>query len=285
MRVCTSSFLLMTDRLTLFLPQVYSRKEPFQGEDLAFVLEQVSDSIVQKRPPYKDVCPQGVCQLVERCLSHDRSFRPDVKHIDTQLSMMNIEDVEPKQKSRSMQSKENRTSESVLYDIFPRHVADALKEGREVETEDHKLVTIFFSDIVNFTKYSQSMEPRKVANLLDRLYKAFDELSDLHGVMKVETIGDSWMGVTNLSGSQPDDHAARIARFSFDTMSAAGNILVDEDSPNLGSVVIRIGFHSGAWTRIQEIIALSHKKLLAQDHASLMLSVLAIPDTVSLVTL
>lgn len=192
-----------------------------------------------------DVCPPAICEMVSQCLAYDRKLRPPISDIDTRLSTMKVEGIEPKRQLNKTQSKRPRSSENVLYDIFPRHVADAIKEGREVETEDHELVTVFFSDIVDYTKYSQLLEPRKVANLLDRLYKVFDDLSDLHGVMKVETIGDSWMGVTNLSGSQPADHAARIARFSFETVHAAGNILIDEEDPNLGGVVIRVGFHSG----------------------------------------
>lgn len=36
----------------------------------------------------------------------------------------------------------------------------------------------FFSDIVGFTDISSKLDPHKVANLLDRLYNLFDELSD-----------------------------------------------------------------------------------------------------------
>lgn len=224
---------------------VYSRREPYEGQDIFFVCEQVSDPIVKMRPPYDQICTSEVSKLVEQCLKHDPQCRPTVLAIDEKVQTMEIEDVETETNLFSAQHSRRHSSEKLLYDIFPRHVADALKEGRQVETEDHELVTIFFSDIVNYTTYSQSLEPRKVANLLDRLYKAFDDLSDVHTVRKVETIGDSWMGVTNLSGSQPDDHAARVARFSFAALQIAGKTLIDEDDPELGYVVIRVGFHSG----------------------------------------
>jgi len=63
--------------------------------------------------------------------------------------------------------------------------------------ETHDNVTILFSDIVHFTNISQTLSPSKVCDMLDRLYVAFDELSSKHGVFKVETIGDAYMGVTN----------------------------------------------------------------------------------------
>ena len=50
-----------------------------------------------------------------------------------------------------------------LYDIFPRHIAEALRDGREVQAEEKEEVTIFFSDIVGFTNISAELEPRKVS--------------------------------------------------------------------------------------------------------------------------
>jgi hypothetical protein len=39
-------------------------------------------------------------------------------------------------------------------------------------------------------------------NMLDRLYTKFDLLSEKYDVFKVETIGDSYMAVTNLHKDQ-----------------------------------------------------------------------------------
>ena len=36
----------------------------------------------------------------------------------------------------------------MMYQLFPAHIADALKAGKKVEPESHELVTVFFSDIV-----------------------------------------------------------------------------------------------------------------------------------------
>ena len=80
--------------------------------------------------------------------------------------------------------------------------------------------------------------------MLDRLYTAFDQLADKHEVFKLETIGDAWVGVCNLRSSQPD-HAARIARFSIDAVEAARQTAIHLDRPELGTVKIRVGFHSG----------------------------------------
>jgi guanylate cyclase len=77
----------------------------------------------------------------------------------------------------------------VLLEVFPKHVAQALVAGRKVEPEHRESVTIFFSDVVGFTTISGTLPPDKVSCMLDRLYWKFDELSFLHSVFKVETIG------------------------------------------------------------------------------------------------
>jgi class 3 adenylate cyclase len=67
---------------------------------------------------------------------------------------------------------------------------------------------------------------------------------DKHKVYKLETIGDSWMGACNLTQDQ-SDHAARIARFSIDAIESAQATAIHPDQPELGTVKIRVGFHSG----------------------------------------
>jgi guanylate cyclase len=59
------------------------------------------------------------------------------------------------------------------------------------------MVTVFFSEIVNFTDISREVPAEKVCDMLGRLYESFDTLATKHEVFKVETIGDAWMGVTN----------------------------------------------------------------------------------------
>ena len=49
----------------------------------------------------------------------------------------------------------------------------------------------------------------------------------------------------SVEGNQDDTHVKRIAEFAVDAVAAAGNVLIDEDNPDLGYVHIRVGFHSG----------------------------------------
>lgn len=136
----------------------------------------------------------------------------------------------------------------LLRDIFPPHIADALREGRKVEQEKHECVTIFFSDIVGFSAISRDLTPDGVADMLDRLYSRFDELTRLHDIFKMETIGDAYMAAANLVKDQSASHVRRIADFAIDAIKVANRTQIDMDDPSKGCVEIRVGFHSGPVT-------------------------------------
>jgi class 3 adenylate cyclase len=80
----------------------------------------------------------------------------------------------------------------------------------------------------------------QVMLLLHQLFTRYDDLCKTHGVYKVETIGDCWMGATGLLADDPQ-HASRLVAFGTEMLAAAAGV----DSPLGGSVRVRIGVHSG----------------------------------------
>jgi len=129
-----------------------------------------------------------------------------------------------------------------------RHIAEKLMAGKRemIQPESRECVTIFFSDIVGFTDISAQLDPMRVSDMLHRLYTVFDALSTEYEVFKVETIGDAYMAVTNLvNEEQHNDHALRIAQFAIHAIEAADSTLIDTNNPDLGTIQIRVGFHSG----------------------------------------
>jgi len=229
------------------LYEIYSRKEPYEGEDPQLVLQQVCNPEINKRPPIPPTCPPKISAIMTECVHMDPELRPSFEEIDDRLKRLDVDSVEPGLNIISMQiSKQSRDrkNENLLLEVFPKKIADALKEGRKIEPEHHECVTIYFSDIVGFTNISSILTPMKVSDMLDRLYMKFDDLSRQHDVFKIETIGDAYMAVTNLVHHQ-EDHALRVAQFARDTIKAAAETLIDVDKPDLGYVNIRVGFNSG----------------------------------------
>ena len=227
--------------------EIYSREDPYKGEDFRTTLRKVCDRRVNKRPTIPAAMPPKFVDLMKKCWSPDPYFRPEAKDLDTGLLDMSQQDAEPLEeveKDGAVKIKERKTGD-MLYDLFPKHVADQLKAGKKVEPENHDEVTIIFSDIVHFTDISKALTPLKVSQMLDRLYLAFDTVARKHKVFKVETIGDAYLGVTNLEKKQMDCHAKNAALFAIDLVNESSKILIDEEDPSKGHINIRVGFHSG----------------------------------------
>lgn len=58
--------------------------------------------------------------------------------------------------------------------------------------------SILFSDIVGFTVLASSLSTKDVVMLLNELFSIFDNLVDMHGIYKVETIGAREQAPDNL---------------------------------------------------------------------------------------
>lgn len=221
-----------------------------EGEDYATVIKEVKDKRINKSPTVPSECPSNIKSLMLDCLLEDAEKRPNFGEIDERLRRLDAELIEPTDLFHSFQEKKvqtarRRTDESLLFEIFPRNIAECLRNGEKVEPTVKDLVTIFFSDIVGFTDIASTLSPVKVSDMLDRLYNVFDELSHKHDIFKVETIGDAYMAVTNLVNDQDEDHAKRISMFAHDAIEAANKTLIDAEDPSRGCVDIRVGFHSG----------------------------------------
>ncbi|CAJ1970001.1 unnamed protein product [Cylindrotheca closterium] len=229
----------------MIIYEIYSRKIPYEGQHPRKVLRKVCDPRINYRPTVPDTCPKRMAEIMAKCWSRNDGFRPQAKDLDMLFSDMNANDAEPLIDKQNTRLRTEVAAGDMLYQVFPKKVADQLKAGQKVEPETHDNVTVFFSDIVRFTDISRALSPVKVCNMLDRLYVAFDALANKHGVFKVETIGDAWVGVTNLEDDENSTHVKQIAEFAVEAVAAASNVLIDEDDPSAGYLHIRVGFHSG----------------------------------------
>lgn len=108
-------------------------------------------------------------------------------------------------------NEEQSKNEELLKNIFPSSVINQMKEFGVATAESYSNVTVFHSDIVDFTKTSSSLEPEQVINELNELFTAFDEITEKYDCMRVKTIGDAYIAVCGLP--EPDaDHAEKMIR-------------------------------------------------------------------------
>jgi class 3 adenylate cyclase len=92
--------------------------------------------------------------------------------------------------------RKNRENEALLLNVLPAPIAQRLKNGEERIADSVPNVTVLFADIIGFGEYSRSTNAAEVVGLLNEIVSAFDEAAERHGVERVKTIGDIYMGAS-----------------------------------------------------------------------------------------
>jgi adenylate cyclase len=135
---------------------------------------------------------------------------------------------------------EQERSEKLLLNILPAPIADRLKSSDKTIADGFADVTVMFADIVNFTQVATNMSPSQVFAMLNRIFSAFDELAEQHGLEKIKTIGDAYMVAGGLN-EEVDDYSAAIA----DMAIAMRDLLRRDFSVNASHLEVRIGIGTG----------------------------------------
>jgi adenylate cyclase len=134
----------------------------------------------------------------------------------------------------------HRKSESLLLNVLPAQVVRRLQRGESTIADRYDDVTILFSDVVGFTRFSAELPPSKVVQVLDAVFSEFDHIAHELKIEKIKTVGDAYMAVAGLP--EPcADHAARIAKMALRMLHAA-----ERGAAAVGAALqLRIGIHSG----------------------------------------
>ena len=137
---------------------------------------------------------------------------------------------------------EHALSNTLLYSMLPREVAERLRSGKTFEPTHHDNVTLFFSDVVGFTNMCSELPPWDIIDMLNRLYTVMDYLAAAFNLYKVETIGDAYMCCSGLPELN-EFHAEDVANFSIAVKECVS--LVKSPLTNQ-PIRVRIGVHSGS---------------------------------------
>ncbi|MEM9222259.1 MAG: adenylate/guanylate cyclase domain-containing protein [Pseudomonadota bacterium] len=136
---------------------------------------------------------------------------------------------------------EVQRADTLLRAILPLPIAQKLKDRpRQLVADRHEAVTIFFADIVGFTKAVQNVAPEALVAWLDTLVKAIDDLAAEHKVEKIKTIGDAYMAASGMRVA-PEVGAERVARFAIGFRNLAHAYGDLHGNP----LQVRVGIHTG----------------------------------------
>lgn len=136
---------------------------------------------------------------------------------------------------------EQDRSEHLLLNILPAPIATRLKSSNQTIADGIPDVSVMFVDIVNFTRVAEGMPPQQVFAMLNRIFSAFDELAEKHGLEKIKTIGDAYMVAGGLN-HHPANYSVAIVELAFDMQTQLrSDIQVDGIQLD-----IRIGIATGS---------------------------------------
>jgi class 3 adenylate cyclase len=135
---------------------------------------------------------------------------------------------------------ERERSEMLLRNTLPHSIAKRMKAGESLIADQFDDAAVLFADIVGFTEMSAKRTAREVVEILDEIFKRFDQISTDLDLEKIKTIGDCYMVVGGLPSERPRE-PSRIAEAALRMQEALGEIA---SRLEIG-LLIRIGLHRG----------------------------------------
>ena len=135
---------------------------------------------------------------------------------------------------------EKERSDRLLLNVLPERVAYDFKEKGSSIPECFDNVTVFFSDIVNFTKLTSTIDPADVICELSDIFTGFDRIFKRNHCERIKTIGDAYLSVSGMP--EPDEkHACNVLKAAFECME----FLEKRNQNHKMKWQMRMGVHSG----------------------------------------
>jgi class 3 adenylate cyclase len=165
--------------------------------------------------------------------------KDEIGNLATTFNQM-VKNLTNQQKTIKSQNSEN---ERLLYNFLPEVIAKRYKNGDQNIVEHHSNTTIFYADLVGFTKYLQQFDHAEGLETLNKLVKSFDEAATKLSIEKIRTVGDGYLAACGLHVARLD-HQKRAVEFGFEMRR-----IVNQFNLNHGTkLALQIGIHSGEVT-------------------------------------
>uniref|UniRef100_A0A7R9WRA1 Guanylate cyclase domain-containing protein n=2 Tax=Craspedostauros australis TaxID=1486917 RepID=A0A7R9WRA1_9STRA len=160
---------------------------------------------------------------MKECLRDSPSMRPSAESIDQRLKQVEVVPTEIK-------SSHLQRSDEMWSKRFPYRVARSLKLGMEVQPQNHPAASVFYCEVVNHSEIVSSLPPQQASELLNLFHRTIDNLCQVHNVFRIETVGDSFLAVTNVAFDQPD-HVRILTNFALEVMETFSEMRIDNPGP------------------------------------------------------
>ena len=134
-------------------------------------------------------------------------------------------------------------NERLLRTLMPETIAKRYREGARTIVEDHQEVTVLFADVVGFEEYGRGVDSEKSLDLLNEIFRAFDDAAEEHGVERVRSTRAGYLASCGLTVPRVDN-ARRAVQFSLDISR-----IVERFGAQQGADLhVRVGIDTGTVT-------------------------------------
>jgi class 3 adenylate cyclase len=151
--------------------------------------------------------------------------------------------------SRSLELKntlleeQRQENQRLLLTLMPDALAKRYREGDRTIVEDHQEVTVLFADVVGFEEYGRGLGSEKSLDLLNDIFRAFDDAAAEHGVERVRNSRQGYLASCGLNVPRVDN-ARRAVQFSLEMAK-----IVERFGAQQGTTLnIRVGLDTGTVT-------------------------------------
>lgn len=147
------------------------------------------------------------------------------------------------QKNREVE-KEKARSDELLLNILPSEIADELKDKGFAEARQYDLVSVMFSDFVNFTSIGEKMTPHELVNELNFFFKNFDQVTTRFNLEKIKTIGDAYLATAGMDKHR-EAGAKEMVSAAIRMQSIVEQRRIEREREGKPAFLMRIGIHTG----------------------------------------
>ena len=92
----------------------------------------------------------------------------------------------------------------LLNNIFPENVLSELSNNGKFSPKRIENGVVLFTDFVDFSLKSKSLNPLRLIHQLERYFVKFDEIVTHYNLEKIKTIGDAYMALAGVTENKPE---------------------------------------------------------------------------------
>ena len=146
-------------------------------------------------------------------------------------------------RTRELES-EKKKADDLLLNILPEETALELKAQGSAKARTYGLVSVIFTDFINFTSISEKTVPELLVAELDHCFSEFDKIVQKHGVEKIKTVGDAYLCAAGLP-SPTYTHARDAVNAAREMCDFILKRKKEKETRGEIPFEVRIGIHSG----------------------------------------